>query len=541
MAERFDAIVVGSGHHGLVAAAYLARAGLEVCVLERNAVAGGCVVTEELTLPGFRHDTFSSWHPLFHLSAAWAELGDELAAHGLRYRNTETWTTASALDDGRAILAHRDPERTAEAFGPADRGAYLEALEGFGASIEIVGELLGTELVSPKAAQLAGRLARRLGARGTAAFAAELVASSRAWFARTFEGREPADLYAPWALHTGLDPDTAGGGFLTLAIAGTAHQVGMPVVEGGSANWVRAFEGLIAAHGGVVRTGAEAERIVVRGGRAAAVVAGGQELQARRGVVADVTPTQLYGRLLADGAVPAPARRQAERFRFNRRAGMQVHVALSEPARWRDARLAEVPIVHVTDGVDQVSTACHQAAGGLLPGAPTVVVGQPQVLDPSRVPNGAGLLWIQLQEVPYRPAGDAAGELDVGDGTWTPELTEAYVERVLGRVSHHVEGLGSARLAHAALPPPELERRNPNLVRGDIYAGDAALDQSWVWRPLPGWGSHRTPVEGLVQCGASTYPGPGLNAASGRVAAAQLLAGSSRVRRAIHRVRERGR
>jgi phytoene dehydrogenase-like protein len=541
MAERFDAIVVGSGHHGLVAAAYLARAGLEVCVLERNAVAGGCIATEELTLPGFRHDTFSSWHPLFHLSAAWAELGDELAAHGLSYRNTETWTTASALDDGRAILAHRDPERTAEAFGAADRGAYLEALEGFGASIEVVGELLGTELVSPKAAQLAGRLGRRLGVRGTAAFAAELVASSRAWLARTFQGREPADLYAPWALHTGLDPDAAGGGFLTLAIAGTAHQVGMPVVEGGSANWVRAFEGLIAAHGGVVRTGAEAERIVVRGGRAAAVVAGGQELEARRGVVADVTPTQLYGRLLADGAVPAPARRQAERFRFNRRAGMQVHVALSEPARWRDARLAEVPIVHVTDGVDQVATACHQAAGGLLPAAPTVVVGQPQVLDPSRVPDGAGLLWIQLQEVPYRPTGDAAGELDVGDGTWTPQLTEAYVERVLGRVSRHVEGLGSARLAHAALPPPELERRNPNLVRGDIYAGDAALDQSWVWRPLPGWGSHRTPVEGLVQCGASTYPGPGLNAASGRVAATQLLAASSRVRRAIHRVRERGR
>jgi len=520
----YDAVVIGGGHHGLVASAYLARAGWSVCVLERNDVVGGCVATEELTLPGYRHDVMSSWHPLFHLSAAYAELGEELAGHGLAYRNTDTWTTATVGADGACAVAHRDPGVTAEGFDPQDARAYQAQLEGFGAHIDVVGELLATELHSLRAARLTGRLARRLGARDGLRFAADVVASSRAWLEGTFAGRPPRDLYAPWVLHTGLDPDGAGGGFVTLAILATAHEVGMPVVAGGSRGFADAFRRLIEARGGEVRTGVEAERIVVRGGRAVAVRAGDEELAARRAVVANTTPTALYTQLLAPGDAPGQAVEQARRFRYNRRAGMQVHVALSAPLRWRDERLARTPIVHCCDGADQIALACAQAAAGLLPARPTVVVGQPHTLDPSRVPEGAGLMWIQLQEVPYRPVGDAAGELDAGDGTWTPALTDAYVERVLDRVRPHVEDLDGVRLATTALPPPELERRNPNLVRGDIYSGDATLDQSYAWRPLPSYGSHATPVDGLFHCGASTYPGPGLNAASGRLAAHAALA-----------------
>ncbi|HEY5389384.1 MAG TPA: FAD-dependent oxidoreductase, partial [Solirubrobacteraceae bacterium] len=109
-----DAIVIGSGHNGLVAAAYLARAGYSVEVLERNATAGGAIATEELTEPGFRHDTFSAWHPLFKLSAAFAELGEELRERGLDYAESPEATTANVRADGRAIVAYRDIEQTAE-------------------------------------------------------------------------------------------------------------------------------------------------------------------------------------------------------------------------------------------------------------------------------------------------------------------------------------------------------------------------------------------------------------------------------------------
>jgi phytoene dehydrogenase-like protein len=530
MGRTVDAVVIGSGHNGLVAAAYLARAGWSVEVLERNAEPGGAIATEELTEPGFRHDTFSSWHPLFHTSAAWAELGDELRARGLDYVNTDDVVTASVTPDA-AVVAHRDPERTVADVPATDRDAYLEDVGALGAQMDVIGELLGTRLASPHAARLAATLARRLGVRDGLAFGARLTSSARGWLESRFVGREVGDLLAPWVLHTGLTPDDAGGGFQLIALAGALHQIGMPVVRGGSDGFVNAFVRLIEEHGGAVRTGVEVERIMVREGRVAGVVAGGEELAAERAVIANTTPTQLYGRLLPTGSVPGRAVAEAARFRFSDRAGTQIHLALSEPPRWRgDARLAQAAIVHVTGGLDAVSLACAQARAGLLPAEPTIVCGQPTALDPTRAPAGSAIIWIQLQEVPYRPTGDAAGEIDVGDGEWTPDLEAAYADRIVSHLARHIENLPDAIVGRAILSPTTLERRNPNFVRGDIYAGAAQLDQSYLWRPLPSYGTHATPLEGLYQCGASTYPGPGLNAASGRIVAMQLLNPSVRKR-----------
>jgi phytoene dehydrogenase-like protein len=539
MAETRDVIVIGSGHNGLVAAAYLARAGLSVEVLERNQLAGGAVRSEELTDPGFVHDTFSSWHPLFKLSAAHAELGGELEARGLQYCETPVETTANVLPDGAVTLAYRDPERTVEGLHPSDRRAYLAAIESFGATIGTLGALLGCELHSPGAARLAWKLARSLGRRPGLTFASDFLSSAQAWFERHFDGPQVGNLYAPWALHTGLSPDSAGSGFQVLAIAGSLHAVGLPVVRGGAQNFVRAFERLIADHGGGVRTGVEVERVLTRGDAAVGVVAGGQELRARRAVIANVTPTQLYGRLLAGAAVPEQARAQGLRFRYSPRAGAQIHVALSEHLRWRDSRLDGVPIVHLSAGPGSVALACAQAAAGLLPAQPTIVVGQPTVVDPSRAPNRNAVLWIQLQQVPHTVRGDAAGEIEPGEGSWSEELTAAFTERVLGALAPHVENWPQARGTTVTLTPPELERRNPNLVRGDIYAGDCELGQSYLWRPLPAYGAHATPVKRLYHCGASTYPGPGLNAASGRIAALQVLASGGRMTRAVRRLRRR--
>lgn len=541
MAEIRDAIVIGSGHHGLVAAAYLAGAGLSVEVLERNPVAGGAVASEELTEPGFVHDTFSSWHPLFKLSAAYAELGPELEARGLSYCETPAETTAHVLPDGSATVAYRDAAQTVEGFDPRDRATYLAEIDSFGSTIETVGQLLGTELFSGDAAKLTLRLGRSLGRRRGLMFASDLLSSARAWFETRFQGREVADLYSPWSLHTGIPPDGAGSGFQVLAIAGSVHAVGLPVVSGGARNFVSAFERLIAERGGHVRTGVEVERILTRRGRAVGVVAGDEEILARRAVIANTTPTQLYGRLLSDGAAPQQAVQQGIRFRYSPRGGMQIHVALKAPLRWRDSRLDTVPIVHLSGGAASVSLACAQAASGLLPAQPTVVVGQPTTVDPSRAPEGAAVMWIQLQQVPYTPASDAAGEIDTRDGSWVPELEGAFTERVLSQLAPHVENWPEVRGATTALSPAELERRNPNLVRGDIYAGDCELGQSYLWRPLPGFGAHSTPVSHLYHCGASTYPGPGLNGASGRIVALRIIAGAGRLGQAAELLRLRRR
>jgi phytoene dehydrogenase-like protein len=146
-------------------------------------------------------------------------------------------------------------------------------------------------------------------------------------------------------------------------------------------------------------------------------------------------------------------------------------------------------------------------------------------------------VWIQLQQVPYAPAGDASGSIDTGDGSWTLDLLSAFVKRVLGALEAQVENWPAARGTTVALSPAELERRNPNLVRGDIYSGDCELGQTYLWRPLPGYGSHATPVERLYMCGASTYPGPGLNAASGRIVAQRVLKVPGRLTQAARRAR----
>ena len=537
MAETRDVIVIGSGHNGLVAAAYLARAGLSVEVLEQAEVAGGAVRSEELTDPGFVHDTFSSWHPLFKLSAAYAELGPELEARGLAYCETPVETTANVLSDGRTTIAYRDPERTVEGFDARDRAEYLAQMQSFGATIGTVGQLLGSELYSGAAARLAWKLGRSLGRRPAMTFASDVLSSAAAWFDKYFAGSEVANLYAPWALHTGLSPDAAGSGFQVLAIAGSLHAVGLPVVRGGAQNFVGAFERLISAHSGRVRTGIEVEQIITRSQTAVGVIAGGEEILAHRAVVANVTPTQLYGRLLAPGAAPEQAATEAMRFRYSPRGGTQIHVALSEHLRWRDSRLDGVPIVHLSGGLGSVSLACAQAAAGLLPAEPTIVVGQPTVVDPSRAPNRNAVMWIQLQQVPYAPRGDAAGEIDTEGGSWTEKLTLAFTERVLGALEPHVENWPEARGTSVALSPVAIERRNPNLVRGDIYAGDCELGQSYLWRPLPGYGAHATPVERLYQCGASTYPGPGLNAASGRIVALRIIADDGPISKATRLLR----
>jgi phytoene dehydrogenase-like protein len=203
---------------------------------------------------------------------------------------------------------------------------------------------------------------------------------------------------------------------------------------------------------------------------------------------------------------------------------MQIHFALSEPPRWQgDPRLARTAIVHLTPGLNGVSRAVNEADRGLLPAEATIVVGQPTAVDPSRAPEGRWVLWIQLQEVPSRPVGDGAGELDVGGGTWTEALREAYADRIQARIAAQAPGFDASILRRVTYSPADIEAANPNMPGGDIYSGSCALDQSLIWRPRPGLPGHRTHVGGLWHIGASTHPGPGLGAGSGTLVAKALL------------------
>jgi phytoene dehydrogenase-like protein len=152
-----------------------------------------------------------------------------------------------------------------------------------------------------------------------------------------------------------------------------------------------------------------------------------------------------------------------------------------------------------------------------------VVVGQPLTIDDTRAPARKGLLWIQLQELPWHVRGDAAGELDTGDGKWTESLRERYADRIQARLAQAIPNLETSILKRVVLSPPDLQAANINLQQGDPYSGSLALDQNFLWRPFARQPGHGTPIDGLFQIGASTWPGPGLGAGSGTLVAKELL------------------
>ena len=538
MARSFDAVIVGSGINSLAAGALLSRAGWSVCVLERNEYLGGAIRTAEITEPGYRHDVFSASHPLWVGGAAHAELGDALALRGLEYVNTD-FPSGTLFPDGESAFLLRSADENAAEFerlSPGDGDAWRRTLAGFLPNADLAFGVLGTELWSPAGAALALRAYRRLGRRGAAAFTGRMLVSTRDWVSDTFESRYVHGLLAPWVLHTGLGPDDAASGFMTQVIAVAVQDGGMPIPRGGGHRLVEALARFIRDNGGLLETGRAVARVLVSEGRAAGVQTdGGETIAARRAVLANVTPTQLYGRLVA-GDVPQDVAEGARRFRYGR-ADMQVHYALSEPPRWDgDERLGQTAYVHVTPGLDGVSRAVNEAVRGLLPAEATIVVGQPLTMDPSRAPDGAGLLWIQLQELPYHVRGDAAGELDVGEGRWTETLRERYADRIQARLARHIPNLESSIRARTVLSPADLEAANVNLRHGDPYAGALTLDQNFLWRPFGDQPGHGTPIPGLYHIGASTHPGPGLGGASGTLVANALLRPPLR-RRALARAR----
>lgn len=520
-----DVVIIGSGINSLVAGALLARAGRQVVVLERNAQPGGAMWTSTDHVPGFTIEMLSSWHPLFVGGPAYGDLASDLERHGLRYLNTAL-PTGVICQDGTAFLS-TDPDVTAQEMARlGDAENWNALMADFGGKADLAFGLLGTDFWRKNAWKFGWKAYRQLGRRGLLESGADLLEPAAPWAERTFASSVTRSLLAPWALHNGLGPDDAGSAFITTVIAAAIAMGGMPVPVGGGRALVNALIAVITENGGQVLTGVEAVRITtqVRGSRPRATgvqTADGRHFSATKSVLASVTPPALYANLLTDAD---PARKgAAQRFRFGR-AGMQMHIALDEPARWNgDPRLADTALIHILDGMDSLSESVNAAGRGYLPARPTIVVGQPATVDPSRVPEGKGLLWIQLQENPRHVIGDLAGRIDPGDGTWSPRLRDEYAERVIDQLEQHIPNIRTSQIARFVLGPADLEAMNVNLVGGDPYAGDCRVDQYALWRPLATATGHDTGIENLWHIGASTHPGPGLGGGSGYQVAKRLL------------------
>lgn len=515
-----DHVIIGSGINALVAGAMLALKGDRVLLLERSDRPGGCLRTDEITLPGFHHDVMAATFVLFMTSPAGAALGPHLARHGMQYCHT-AHPTAVVRPNGDALVLTTDRVQNVIRFntitkGDGDRhGADVGAIE---ADAPFLFALLGGALWSWPTAKLMFAQVRKRGLRGLAAWMGSALAPARGWL-EGYQSPLVQALWAPWVLHAGLTPEATYSGQMGRVIAFALEAAGAPVIKGGAGAAVAAFQRLIEANGGEIRCNGDVERILVTDGRVSGVQLSGGETIDCRSVLASVAPGQLFDRLLGQVNLPDD-KAAAQRFRHGR-GNFQLHYALDAQPEWLSPGLDQVALIHLSDGIDSVSKSANEAERGMLPAEPTICVGQPARLDPSRCPDGKAVLWIQIPDAPRQIKGDAAGAIACG-GAWDDAVREAFADRIERILARHIKGFDKIILDRRAYSPADLEAMNINLVGGDPYGGACSIDQFFIWRPFAHSTNGTGPVRGLVHIGASTHPGPGLGGGSGFNAAKRL-------------------
>ena len=461
------ALVIGSGPNGLAAAIRLAEAGVDVVVLEAADAYGGAVRTEELTLPGFKHDTFSSVYPAGAASPVWGRM--PLDRFGLEWVQPEA-ASAQVLPGGRAAVLYRDVARTAyslEALHPGDGETWARFVRPF---LENFDALRDTMLSGFP--PLGGPLRLARSPRAVVELTRLLTGSAVGLGKRLFASEGARTWLYSAAAHGDAPPDGAGSAIAAFYLNLLGHAVGWPSPRGGAQALSDALVGYLRSLGGSVRVGAPVERISATDGRVTGVQLAGGELVEAPTVIATVMPQALLRMAELNGWY----RKALQRFQVGPNT-TKLDWALDGPIPWLNEAARGAGTVHVGD----------RASGFIL-------VGQQSVADPSRAPSGKHTAWA------YTHSG-----LDM----------EAEIER-------HAPGFRDLVLARHELRPADLERRDANLIGGDVGAGSYTLRQV-VFRPVPKLSPYTTPVRGLYLGGASTFPGGAVHGVPGDAAARAAL------------------
>jgi phytoene dehydrogenase-like protein len=515
----YDAIVCGGGSNGLAAAIRLAEGGWSVCLLEANQDLGGAARTLESTLPGFKHDFGAAFFPLVAPSPS--IIGRDLAPWGLRFVHAQL-PAAHPFPGNQAIALGRSAAETAASIDKVhlgDGAAWFALDEAFG---PVMKHFLRAQMQRWPFEELA-KVAGRLRLSGGLQFA-RMVVSGVSAVADRFESAQARAFLTGPAMHADLPPEAPGTGIYALLLSMLGQRFGMPVVEGGTGRITDALEAKARGDGVEILTGRRVGRIVVEGGRAVAVEAGGDAVSARRAVICALEVGELV-RLAGPESFPPKALAEIRYYRPGL-GTFKVDWALDGPVPWAAEECRRAAVVHIGDSVTDMSRSAWEAGHGLLPGKPTLILGQQSLADPSRAPAGKHTLW-GYAHVPSDPAGDAARPR--AKGGWD-RSAEPFLERMEAGIEAHAPGFRDRVLARKAWSPADLEAADASLAGGDIQAGSFAIDQQILFRPGPSWWRWGTPVKGLYLAGASAPPGAGVHGACGDLAARQALADHDRPR-----------
>ena len=461
MPSMLDAVVVGAGPNGLTAAVELARRGFSVAVFEARSTVGGGARTEELTLPGFRHDPCSAVHPLGIGSPVFKTM--PLQRHGLEWLHAEL-PMAHPWDDGTAAVLSRSVAETAASFGPRDAGTYRRLVAPFlGKWDSLVADFMQLPLTAlPRDPVTLARFGL-----------AGLPPST--WLTRRFRDEKARALFAGLVGHVIAPLGGFATGAVGLVFALAAHEGGWPLPRGGSQSISDALTSYLRELGGTVHTDFEVKRL--------------DDLPPARAYVFDTSPTAL-ARIAGLGAAYDGYRYGASCFKID--------YALSGPVPWTSEAARRAGTVQVGPTMGEIATALNQASSGTAPDAPFLITAQPSLVAPGRAPEGKHVFW-------------AYGHVPNG---WRGDLTDA-IERQIERFA---PGFCDLILARATAGPPELAERNANYVGGDIACG-AARGLQLVLRPKLSLFPYHTAHPAVFLCSSATPPGPGVHGMSGHNAA----------------------
>jgi phytoene dehydrogenase-like protein len=466
-----DVVVIGAGPNGLAAAIELARGGRSVLVREAADEIGGGLRSGEVTLPGFIHDLCSAIHPLAAASPFFRTV--PLEEHGLEWVEPPM-PLAHPLRGAEAAVLLRSVEETADRLG-ADARAYRRT---FGPLVEawpqLESSLLGPLVRVPRHPVALTQFGLR------AMWPAKRFARS------TFDGEPARALFAGLAAHSILPLEKIASASFGLVLGLTGHAVGWPLPRGGSQSIADALASYLRSLGGEIVTGAPVESL--------------DELSDTRTVLCDVTPRQFVR--LAGERLDGRYRRALERFRYGPGV-FKLDWALSGPIPWAAPECAEAGTIHLGGTLEEIAASERAPEAGETSDRPFVLLAQPTMFDPSRAPEGRHTAWAYCH---------------VPNGS-TVDMTDA----IEGQIERAAPGFGELVLARNAMAPADLERRNANLVGGDIAGGANDLRQL-IARPALRAVPYSTPLDGVYLCSASTPPGGGVHGMCGYLAARAALA-----------------
>ncbi len=498
-----DVVVAGAGHNSLIAAAYLARAGFEVIVLEARDVIGGNTVTEELTLPGFKHDSCSSAHVLIQSNPLLRNDELELGRYGLRYMYTDP-AVVMPFEDGTSLTMWRDPRRTATEiarYSKSDAQAYLELLAQWDGGLKKVHSRINNLPPSEEAPDN----------NETRTYSKMSAMSAQDFVFHHFEHERMRSLMLWLSFATIQDPQRAGTGILPLSVAAGRQEFGWATPVGGSGALPNALARVVKAQGGRVIPGSPVTEIMVEKNRAAGCVTASDGVyRARKAVLSTIHAARLADFLPA-GDVPEDFRSAMAEWRPGLTL-FALHVALKR-----------VPSFCVEEGVLMSTAGAYGSPAGLIEQIgthdegrtsdrdPWILVVNSCAVDPGRAPNGGATL--KLLTIAPRALLDTSWDIE----------RDRFGRALLARVAARMDFEPADALAVVAECPLDLEERNPHNYLGSCHGGELSPEQSGVNRPAPGYSGYRLWLDGLYQTGASTHPGGSVSGRPGRNAARVML------------------